>query len=147
MCLVESTKTKTQVSCYQSSWYCFKTPPPPINQPRREFAALEGAGCLYFSALETSGGAAAAVASSLAKGCGEDLGVSQNYGYPFGGPHNKDYSILGSLLGSPYFGKLPFEVRSLNFKVQGTVSKVCCQLLASSRGLLGPNTMMQNVHY
>ena len=26
----------------------------------------------------------------------------------FGGPHNKDYSILGSLLGSPYFGKLPY---------------------------------------
>ena len=25
----------------------------------------------------------------------------------FGGPHNKDYSILGSILGSPYFGKLP----------------------------------------
>ena len=24
----------------------------------------------------------------------------------FGGPHNKDYSILGSLLGSRYFGKL-----------------------------------------
>ena len=22
---------------------------------------------------------------------------------PFGGPHNKDYSILGSILGSPYF--------------------------------------------
>ena len=26
----------------------------------------------------------------------------------FGGPYNKDYSILGSILGSPYFGKLPF---------------------------------------
>ena len=25
----------------------------------------------------------------------------------FGGPHNKDYSILGSILGSPNFGKLP----------------------------------------
>ena len=25
----------------------------------------------------------------------------------FGGPQNKDYSILGSILGSPYFGKLP----------------------------------------
>ena len=24
-----------------------------------------------------------------------------------GGPHNKDYSILGSILGSPNFGKLP----------------------------------------
>ena len=35
------------------------------------------------------------------------MGVSQNYGYPFEGPHNKDCSILGSILGSPYFGKLP----------------------------------------
>ena len=35
------------------------------------------------------------------------MGVSQNYGYLFGGPNNKDYSILGSILGSPYFGKLP----------------------------------------
>ena len=25
----------------------------------------------------------------------------------FGGPNNKDYSILGSILGYPYFGKLP----------------------------------------
>ena len=25
----------------------------------------------------------------------------------FRGPYNKDYSILGSILGSPYFGKLP----------------------------------------
>ena len=29
-------------------------------------------------------------------------------GVPVGGPHNKDYSILGSILGSPYFRKLPF---------------------------------------
>ena len=29
-------------------------------------------------------------------------------GYHFKGPHNKDYSILGSKLGSPYFGKLPY---------------------------------------
>ena len=26
----------------------------------------------------------------------------------FGGPHNKDYGILGSILGFPYLGKLPF---------------------------------------
>ena len=25
----------------------------------------------------------------------------------FGEPHNKDYSILGSILGSPYFGERP----------------------------------------
>ena len=40
------------------------------------------------------------------------MGVSQNYGYHFGGPHNKDYSILGSILGSPYFGKLPYRLES-----------------------------------
>ena len=27
----------------------------------------------------------------------------------FGGPHNKDYSILGSILGSPLLGKLPYN--------------------------------------
>ena len=37
------------------------------------------------------------------------LGVSQNNGYLYGGPHNKDYSILGSILGSPDFGKLPID--------------------------------------
>ena len=34
--------------------------------------------------------------------------VSQNKGYPIGSPHNKDYNILGSILGSPYLGKLSF---------------------------------------
>ena len=33
------------------------------------------------------------------------LGISQNKGYRFEGSHNKDYSILGSILGSPYFGR------------------------------------------
>ena len=28
-------------------------------------------------------------------------------GVPFWGPYNKDYSILGSILGSSYLGKLP----------------------------------------
>ena len=31
-----------------------------------------------------------------------------------GGPHNKEYSILGSRLGSPYFGKEPFGSRGSN---------------------------------
>ena len=35
--------------------------------------------------------------------------VSQNWGYFFGGPYNKDYSILGSILGYPNFGKLPYR--------------------------------------
>ena len=34
-------------------------------------------------------------------------------GYHFGSSHNKDYSILGSILGSPYFGKLPLLVTLL----------------------------------
>ena len=34
--------------------------------------------------------------------------VSQSQGYPFAGPYNKDYSILGSILESPCFGKLPY---------------------------------------
>ena len=38
----------------------------------------------------------------------KDIGVSQNLGVLFEGPNNKDYSLLGSILGSPYFGKLPY---------------------------------------
>ena len=34
----------------------------------------------------------------------EDMGVSQNWGYTFGGLYNMDYGILGSILGSPYLG-------------------------------------------
>ena len=37
------------------------------------------------------------------------MGVSHNYGYLFGGSYNKDCSALGSILGSPYFGKLPYD--------------------------------------
>ena len=33
------------------------------------------------------------------------MGVSQKQGCHFGGPHNKDYSILESILGSPSFGE------------------------------------------
>ena len=29
--------------------------------------------------------------------------------YHFGDPHNKDYNILGSILGHLYFGKLPYS--------------------------------------
>ena len=38
----------------------------------------------------------------------EYMGVSQNWSTLFGGPNNKDYSILGSILGSPNCGKLPY---------------------------------------
>ena len=39
-------------------------------------------------------------------------------GVPFWGPHNKDYSILGSILGSAYLGKLP---RRLCLSLHGLV--------------------------
>ena len=35
------------------------------------------------------------------------LGFAKIGGYLFGSPHTKDYSTWGSMLGSPYFGKLP----------------------------------------
>ena len=37
-----------------------------------------------------------------------NVGVSQKKVYLVGGPYNKDYSILGSILGSPYVGKAPW---------------------------------------
>ena len=51
---------------------------------------------------------------------GDYMWVSQNYGYLFGGPNNKDYSLLGSILGSPYFGKLPYRLLGAIFLVQGS---------------------------
>ena len=50
-------------------------------------------------------------------GQGTRCGGFPKIGIPFGGPNNKDYSILGSRLGSPYlgspfFGKLPCRPRS-----------------------------------
>ena len=34
-----------------------------------------------------------------------DFGVSPNKAYPYGGHHNKDSNILGSVLGSPTLGR------------------------------------------
>ena len=42
------------------------------------------------------------------------MGGFQNYGYLVGGPYNKDYSILGSILGYPNFGKLPYSPPKLD---------------------------------
>ena len=36
------------------------------------------------------------------------MGDSPNWGYLLGGPHNKDYSILGSISGPPFLEKLPY---------------------------------------
>ena len=38
--------------------------------------------------------------------------VSPNQGYLCGGPYDKDYSILGSVAGSIFFGKLPYPFRN-----------------------------------
>ena len=48
---------------------------------------------------------------------GLDLGVSQNYGYLFRGRNIKAYNILEPVLGSPYFGTLPFRPWGLGFGV------------------------------
>ena len=39
------------------------------------------------------------------------MGLSQNSGYYFGGPHDKDDRILGSILGSLHFGKVLYHVK------------------------------------
>ena len=42
-----------------------------------------------------------------------------------GGPHNNDYSILGSILGFPYSGKLPYnDVRNHNSYSSNNNNKV-----------------------
>ena len=51
----------------------------------------------------------------------EDVEVPQNQGYILGGPYHKDYSILGSILGSTNLWKLPF----INEEVQG-FGKLSC---------------------
>ena len=62
--------------------------------------------------------------------------VSQNFGYLFGGPYNKDYTILGSILGSPYFGKLPYAnmSQSLN-SLQAGLHR---DYIGDDKGLLNP---------
>ena len=46
--------------------------------------------------------------------------LCQIYGYLLGGAYCKDYMILGSILVSPYFGKLPYDgFQGLAFRVQG----------------------------
>ena len=50
------------------------------------------------------------------------LGISPNKGYLSGGPHHKDYdySILRSILGSPYLRKLPLTRDMLVRSMVGT---------------------------
>ena len=59
------------------------------------------------------------------------MGISQNEGYPFRGPNNKDYKFLRHILGSPHFGKLPYwdytigvikgDARSLGYSLKGDI--------------------------
>ena len=52
----------------------------------------------------------------------DHMGVSHNLGAPFGGPHNKDYKILGSILGVSYFEKLPYLLPLVHSpRVQGVL--------------------------
>ena len=41
------------------------------------------------------------------------MGVSQKYGHLYSGPHNKDYSVWGSVMGS----KLPSQVQEEKLRV------------------------------
>ena len=61
------------------------------------------------------------------------MGVSQNQGYYFGGSYNKDSSILGSILGSPHFGKLPYRDYTGSIFPYSllTTSKILCPLLTA----------------
>ena len=40
-------------------------------------------------------------------------GFPEIRGTLFWGPYNKDYSICGSILGSPHFGKLPYRPQDI----------------------------------
>ena len=49
------------------------------------------------------------VGTTIAKGHSKSIwGFPKRRGTFLRGPHVKDYSILGSILGSPDFGKLPY---------------------------------------
>ena len=75
------------------------------------------------------------------------LGVSLNEGYLFGGPYSKDRSILGSILGSPYLGKLPFASLSrlqVGLKVKGSGINVWSLVSILNRDLL--NFFLVSLH-
>ena len=48
-----------------------------------------------------------------------DVGVSENWGTLFGGPCNKDPTILGYYIRVPYFRKLPCADRWVELEVEG----------------------------
>ena len=54
-----------------------------------------------------------------------EFGVFPKLGIPFLGPHNKDHSILGSILGFPYFRKYHFLVFPWRGPMTLDIGKTC----------------------
>ena len=68
------------------------------------------------------------------------LGVSQNYGYLFGGPHDKDHSILGSILGPSILGNYHLRqdpTKSFGLATQHLTGWVAVQELELSHRNIG----------
>ena len=62
-------------------------------------------------------------------------GFSKISGAFWGGPYNKDNNILGSILGSPYLGKLPNSFQVLNTCTSWTAA--CCHDELKAREIQG----------
>ena len=66
------------------------------------------------------------------------MGFPKIRGTLLGGPYNKDYSILGSILGSPCFEKLPYKgcaesSRWLGFQIYASELRNCRGMGEGSR--------------
>ena len=73
-------------------------------------------------------------------------GVSQNLGYLFGGPYNKDYSILGSILGYPNFGKLPYIYISLSLSLSLFTQALGAQCFTQMTGFTDLPKPLNHLH-
>ena len=78
-------------------------------------ATFLGKPCLNTPSLEIKFLFSTSIVRTSPCSCHSDLAPAKPeeliWGFPkIRGTHNKDYSILGSILGSPYLGKLPFKV-------------------------------------
>ena len=58
------------------------------------------------------------------------LGVSQHWGYHFGGPNKKDCSIWGVYIGVPLLGKLPFLLGGPCCMASGGMQVTCSTIFA-----------------
>ena len=63
----------------------------------------------------------------------ENLGFPKTRGAFFGDSYNQDYSILGSILRSPYFGKQPLQDARLSGPVR--LNSTLCKYLPSRLSL------------